>query len=271
MGIAFGSTHPTGPLTPVFDSCPLPSQMARRMHSIKWSPPVGTPSQAIVRLDEDLKPRTWLYHRLTWKRALKIFERRALFLVPVSSWTDPYERWWCGQLFSPPHSLEGVQAYGQSWTTSRFDEPAWRMVGFRQDDPIVRIKCRTDAISAALAHSGNRKDAAYYLGRVKYCQLAEIRQLSANYKSGQIKEVSKQAAALLFHKRRAFDFEQEVRLLRLDRGPAKNLIEIPFDPSSVAQVMITPYATALERTEIKNSFRKFGVTTITSGVLMAPT
>jgi hypothetical protein len=40
-----------------------------------------------------------LYHYLPWEYAAGIMEHRRLRLSPVQSWQDPYEKWWCEQLF----------------------------------------------------------------------------------------------------------------------------------------------------------------------------
>ena len=92
--------------------------------------------------DTSLKDDAWLYHYLPWPYALVILKNRRLRLSPVQSWTDPYEKWWCRLLFEGPDRLAGVIAYGLCFSTSAFDEPAWRMYGFGKNVPIVRIGCR---------------------------------------------------------------------------------------------------------------------------------
>ena len=121
-----------------------------------------------VLLDGALRKQRWLYHRLEWPYARSIFEDCRLQLRPVGGWTDPYEQWWSDRLFGRAGSLADVNAYGLCWTTSHFDEPAWRMAGFGKEHPIVRIKCRAEVLlDAGIALVGN-ESGSLYLGNVRY-------------------------------------------------------------------------------------------------------
>jgi hypothetical protein len=94
-----------------------------------------------VMIDEFLPANLRVYHRLEWRYGRLIFENLRLRLSPVRDWVDPYEAWWCRELFSRPgSSLERVNAYALCWTQSNFDEPAWRMTGYGRREPIVRLR-----------------------------------------------------------------------------------------------------------------------------------
>lgn len=138
-------------------------------HPISWSlVERGADGRKVMKDPALTKP--FLYHMLEWRYAKVIFETNKLRLSPVRSWQDPYERWWCDGLFNRPGPLSGFQPYGSCWTTGAHDEPRWRMAGFGPDKetPVVRIRCRVDAmVNAAKGLLKNGAGSAF-LGRVQY-------------------------------------------------------------------------------------------------------
>jgi len=115
----------------------------------KWKRHSKSYDGAKVVCDASLSGNQFIYHYLPWPFAIAIFQRKSLRLSSIDSWQDPYEREWDNFLFSRQNSLFGVHAYGLCWTTSRFDEPFWRMAGFRREKAIVRIRCRVNDILVA--------------------------------------------------------------------------------------------------------------------------
>lgn len=221
--------------------------------------------------DGSLAETKWIYHMLPWPYAKAIFDNRRLRLSPVESWTDPYERWWCDILFDRTSKLSGLKAYGLCWTTGVYDEPRWRMAAFRRSAPIVRIRCRVDAILSAGRGLTSGRPGAMFLGSVRYKGEKWLMELAGSVVAGGRKDVTRTAAAMLLHKRNAFRFEHEVRLLWLDReeNPGGLLVEIV--PSAVInQVMTSPYATPAEHQSIKTFLDQHGVESKISAVLRPP-
>ncbi|ESX84908.1 hypothetical protein [Mesorhizobium sp. LSHC412B00] len=85
------------------------------------------------------------------------------------------------------------------------------------------------------------------------------------------KEVTRMAATMLLHKRRAFKFEDEVRLLWLDKQALREGVYIDIKAKTfIDQVMITPHASPAETVNIKREMKPFGVPCLSSGVLKSP-
>jgi hypothetical protein len=205
----------------------------------------------------------WLYHFLPWKYAKTIISEECLRLSPVRDWgkIDPYEAWWCDIIFHRSSNLAKTHAYGQSWTTSHFDEPMWRMSGFGKKKkllPIVRIRCTKRAILEAGERFIEYSTGSFYLGKVRYCEQHKLEHLGNTARSR--KEVTRTAAGLLVHKRNAYRFEQEVRLLWVSENTEPNGMRIPINPQRmISQVLISPYAKSAQVKEVKSYCRAHGI------------
>jgi hypothetical protein len=211
-----------------------------------------------------------LYHRLEWRYAKEIFANSRLRLSPIQSWRDPYERWWCEVLFGPASQLGQVNAYALCWTTSKFDEPAWRMAGYGKAEPIVRVRCDIESVLKAAKHQIDREAGAWFLGTVKYKRTKDLLLLAKQVGSGRFKDVARTAATMLIHKRNAFQFEKEVRLVFLNRGPPRHEVFLPIRPDAITQVMTSPYASPDKHRTVVEQLRPFGIKPIKSGVLNPP-
>jgi hypothetical protein len=213
--------------------------------------------------DGSFGEQEWLYHLLPWKYAKTIIEDKCFRLSPVRDWgkNDPYEEWWCDIVFHRSSKLSKAHAYGQSWTISHFDEPIWRMSGFgRKKDllPIVRIRCRKGEILEAGARFIENSPGSLYFGKVRYRGQNVLEQLGKTARSR--KEVTRTAAELLVHKRNAYRFEREVRLLWVSEKSEPDGVRIPIDPAKmISQVMISPYAKNAQVKEVKSFCKSHGI------------
>ncbi|MER8761979.1 MULTISPECIES: hypothetical protein [unclassified Mesorhizobium] len=214
------------------------------------------------------EPR-YVYQMLRWQYAKQIFETGILRLRPVRAWQDPFEKWWCDKLFNGPGPLAGIQAYGSCWTTGAYDEPRWRMAGFGNNTPIVRIRTRMSVMLNAAGHLIDNNAGSLFLGLVLYRGEDYLRKLAQSV--GSQKQVTRVAATMLLHKRYQFKFEDEVRLLWLDKQPPGEWVFIKVDPNTlIDQVMITPHATDAERQMIEDEFKSIGVPCKSSLILREP-
>jgi len=84
------------------------------------------------------------------------------------------------------------------------------------------------------------------------------------------KPVSRKAADLLLHKRRAFSFEREVRVLWLDKQHEKNELWIPLRAGHITQVMISPYVDQQTASEIKRYISEKQIPVLQSQILAHP-
>ena len=110
-----------------------------------------------------------------------------------------------------------------------------------------------------------------YLGEIRYCETRRLKKL-ARGDSGLGAKLKKEAAAgLLLHKRNAFKFENEVRLLWLDDGATANEFFIEIDPAkTISQMMTSTYAKWEEYLGIKKYAEGLGIESKKSAVMRAP-
>jgi len=220
-----------------------------------------------VNRDASLSDRQDLYHMLQWPHARKIFEESRLRLSPVSSWQDPYERWWHERIFGASSAPESMYAHGLCWTTRTFDEPLWRLAAFDRTDPIVRIRCSVQSIlHAALGWRDNRAG-TFYLGRVHYCRQNRLNAIT-EWQQEEAMRTKQAIANLLFCKRNAFRFENEVRFLWLGSAREQSSVYLDVQPKrAITQVMISPYVTRVVGHRIRACLKEWGVPCKQSGVM----
>ena len=232
-------------------------------------------------VEDALRNCSFIYHRTPLNRALELIKNERLHLRCVELWDDPYEAWWCRQIFDRKHSpLHGIHAYGSCWATNWADEPAWRMAGYRRREPIVRLKIMTSDLLHAAQASFEQHAGSWYLGRVRYKTKDELLQLAAQLdqkgnddasRVRALKDVSGTAASLLLRKRTAFRFEEEIRLVYLANPGVVGGDDyyLPFNPGVISQVMVSPYEK--ERyLEIAQQIEKYGLPVVRSEILDPP-
>jgi hypothetical protein len=243
-----------------------------RPPSIRWRQESRNANGSKVFRDETLNASASVYHYLEYPHALSIFSEGRLRLANPMGWSDPYEQWWCKTVFDRPGPLRETSAYVLCWSRSRYDEPAWRMVGFQRTNPIIRIRCRLRDLLAAANTLAERRAGSFFAGKVCYEREEDLRRRASSVPAGEKKEVTRAAASLLLHKRNAFRFEKEVRALWLDREPQNTALYLPIDAKSVVkQVMCSPHTHPDQRAKIHQEFEdRFGVNVIDSGVLHPP-
>ena len=200
-----------------------------------------------------------LYHMLQWPHAKEILESGQFRLSRVDSWEDWYEKGWRTRILGESGTSTEVQAYGLCWTTRSFDEPFWRLAGFRRDHPIVRIRCSVKNLLHTLRTLNDDQIGKIFLGKVCYCRERDVKALASRSRTESSKDLQV-AANLLLHKRRAFRFEREVRLLLLDRGIRRDCVNIPVSPERlISQVMISPYADQMDAERIKDCVKSWNI------------
>jgi hypothetical protein len=213
--------------------------------------------------DKELSPSVSVYHYLEYPHALGIFSENRLRLANPTGWTDPYERRWHDQIFNEPSPLHGTSSYALCWNRSRFDAPAWRMVGFGRTNALVRVRCRVQSILTAASALAEQRPGEFFIGKVRYEQDGTLHRRADSVRDGEIKDVTRTAASLLLRKSTALRFEREVRALWLDSEPQSKGLFLPIDAqSTITQVMCSPHAHADVRARIQQEFDKFGVSVI---------
>ncbi|HEY2400894.1 MAG TPA: hypothetical protein VGI23_11105 [Steroidobacteraceae bacterium] len=226
--------------------------MARKstLASIKWLRASRQRDAGLVLRDKELSPGVAVYHYLEYPHALAIFSENRLRLANPAGWTDPYE---LGRLARIP---AGNSVYALCFNRSRYDEPAWRMVGFGRTNALVRIRCRMRNLLAAAVTLAEQREGQFYIGKVRYDQ-----------REPAVKDDLKSAAGLLLHKSPALRFEREVRALWFDSEPQNKGLFLPIQAQeTITQVMCSPHAHPDVKARIQQEFEKFGVSVVDAAV-----
>lgn len=226
--------------------------MARKgtLAAIKWLRASRQRDAGLVLRDKELSPGVAVYHYLEYPHALAIFSENRLRLANPAGWTDPYE---LGRLARIP---KGNSVYSLCFNRSRYDEPAWRMIGFGRTNALVRIRCRMRNLLAAAATLAEQREGELYIGKVRYDQ-----------REPAVKEDLKSAAGLLLHKSPALRFEREVRALWFDHEPQNKGMFLPIEAQeTITQVMCSPHAHPDVKARIQQEFEKFGVGVVDAAV-----
>jgi hypothetical protein len=222
--------------------------MARKstLASIKWLRASRQRDAGLVLRDKELSPGVAVYHYLEYPHALAIFSENRLRLANPAGWTDPYE---LGRLARIP---AGNSIYALCFNRSRYDEPAWRMVGFGRTNALVRIRCRMRNLLAAATTLAGQREGELYIGKVRY-----------DKREPAVKEDRRSAAGLLLHKSPALRFEREVRALWFDTEPQNKGLFLPIEAQkTVTQVMCSPHAHPDVKARIQQEFEKLGVSVV---------
>ena len=193
----------------------------------------------------DLKLDLPIYRYMRVKDLKQTLKSSKFFLSNVGAWTDPYERWWCEELFHPGSKLAGVHAYGSCWSLHSSDEPFWRLyqdrcLGHSAHLPPVRVQAKPESLLAMMSRAVAAVEAKVYLGDVRYRERTDVEATAAAFRATQ-REVASTAASGLHLKRKAFEYEREIRLLWIDRAARRDSILIDFNPLEVfEEIMVGP-------------------------------
>jgi hypothetical protein len=212
----------------------------------KWHRAYENSEKGMVHL-RSLRPGTTVYRYLYQSQLEELVTKSALKLVRPHGWEDPHEKWWCDELFRAGSALHDAQPYASCWTVRNMDEPFWRFYSCRckpdspPPPPAVRIRTTIRKLVHVLSRAVDVTPAKVFIGRVRYCSPDALEAAAKRMRDGGGKEVASEAANGLHMKRNAFRFEQEVRVLWIDKDKPRDSTCVPIDPLSLLdQVMIGP-------------------------------
>ena len=189
-----------------------------------------------------------IYRVLSIDRLLEMFEEGENTLSKPKMWDDPFENF----LFSMPRKLDdGTEfksslrdrAYGQCWSLNVESDAMWRIYAPNKNGVKIQTNIRV-LLNSLKTSKVPYPHTSCYIGAVDYSSKATINQLVSDVRNEKdlFHGSSGQAKSLLI-KRKAFKYEEEVRLIYLDpKNEAKpnyftyscdvlSLVEaITFDP-----------------------------------------
>lgn len=194
-------------------------------------------------MHSDLHESMDVYRYMTIEGAVASFKTATFRMKPPRAWDDPYETWWCDQLFRAGSTLARAKAYGLCWTTRNRDEPFWRLYTCPHSPtvPAVRIRTTVSKLLARMRGMIREHHGKAFLGHVRYAPVNALYEKAANL-SNEAKQVALHAAVGLHWKRSQFVLEREVRLLWIVTADEElPLHSLSFDCGSlIDQVMIGP-------------------------------
>lgn len=221
----------------------------------------GKTAPSGVWVDKELSESQPLYRYIKWKPfGRQMFEQKKLFFCAPYEWTDPYEKWWCEQLFVGGSKLAKVNAYGWCSTSSWGDEPYWRMYDHSGTVPVIRLTTSAQRLVAILSRYVDARQAKAYIGKVTYHAAAELKSEAERLRAlDESEQVSRNVAHALMLKRNAFRFEAEHRVTIIERGDKQDHRFVEFEPEELfTKVMLAPSMSQENEGRIRRYLAKHG-------------
>jgi hypothetical protein len=210
----------------------------------RWSKVFQSPaSKSGVWIDQDLRDTQVLYRYIQWEPyGLRMFEQKQLFFCAPYKWTDPYEKWWCDQLFRDGSKLSNVNAYGWCSTTAYGDEPYWRMYDHSGTVPVIRLTTTVRRLIDALSEYVVHRRAKAYIGKVAYHPTEQLRSEALRLRGlAPSEQLSRNVAHALMLKRTAFRFESEHRVTIMEPEDKQDRRLVDIEPTKLfTNVMLAP-------------------------------
>lgn len=203
--------------------------------------------QVMEQMSKQLTDDILLYRIMPLEQLLHMLVSKENTLVSPSSWEDPYEKMMkksiltlsCGEqpIIDIDSIFNWMGWYGQCWTRQMESDGLWRSYTHNKNDVrCVKIQTTVKKLKESL-HSGinDKKVMRFYLEPVEYFDFSQddnkkqFGQLVERLQNGEITIDRLQetlACATLLMKRKAFEYEDEVRILAYDI--LSNPIQRPF-------------------------------------------
>lgn len=213
---------------------------------------------------EDNEYDNYIYRIISYDRFLELFNTNKNTLVKPKLWEDTFENFTLKSKLKFPDGDEieldtHERLYGQCWTTSRASDAMWRI--YSPDKKGIRIRTTIDKLLSSLDMAN--VDVAMTescIGKVDYISEAKITEQAKKAFSDNGQMTFGSLFRSLLVKRKAFEHENEIRLIHLDWGyslPKDNIYNYDIDPHElISQVMIDPRISYEEFQKIKNEIKK---------------
>lgn len=226
--------------------------------------------------DEKAKQNNMFYKYMNVERAIQFLKTGEYYLVEPTAWQDPYEKRFYTADYSRFDAYIPSVTYATCFTDKISNEAAWKMYrdeGGGLKNRSIRFDIRRSEILRYM--SRNIIDAKIVFGKANYRYTTS--KINKIHKSENLTEYKKYFSnfteesflKLLLIKRKAFDYESEIRLfvvpnsqksINPDREFDKYVITFPHDimKSMIESISIDPSCTELEAEIIKAKIEKLG-------------
>lgn len=246
----------------------------RKSSRVEYIPPPSVGRWSVLPGDTELRPGrhvlcdatlnadAYIYRYMSSRNFLAYLSSGKFRFSNVTTWPDPYERWWHDALFGEDSPLAAAQVYASCWTRNARDEPFWRLYEDRCEHldaaglplphglPAVRLRSTVSKLGAALRAKLASADAKIFLAPVSYTSEKALRDFRRRLDE-EPADIAREAAHALCYKRSSFVFERELRVMWIDREyrevsePRKMFKEIELAPDDfIDQVMVAPVVDA---------------------------
>lgn len=185
---------------------------------------------------EDFLSRPLLYKYMPLEYTLKTLNSKRLWFADPTKWKDPFER-----RFVEAKYMDGTKQRNFRWknhiycicmSQTQVCEASWRV--YSPNDIAVQLRINRDELLKELEKM--EKDFDIYIGKVEYMSTNDItKDLSEiPFKKPRVTTINSDnfAARLFMLKRMAFRYEDEIRILLLDKDkkntPKKDGVEMPY-------------------------------------------
>ena len=242
-----------------------------------------------------------IYRVFRLGRFLEMLEHRTNTLVRPALWEDPWEEWWSGLVRNRLGASFPADVFGQCWTTSKESDAMWRVYAPLRDGVKVRttVSALRESVSDAnLRYRATVSGTFYWTdGKLKKWGTGVIGHLEKKKpKPGDLKDVRKalrnaqlktflgadspdewneylarldknefasaiDAIGPYQHKRTAFRWEHEVRLLAwFPERLGADTLSYPFDPiRNIHEVVFDPRMEESICAMVKEHIKRFGL------------
>lgn len=205
-------------------------------------------------VDED----TPIFKFMPINYAAMMIQNHQLVMGRVSTWEDVYENYVLKQNYFMPDGTpvdvinQAAGIFGQCWSLKPDSDAMWRIYSPNKD--AIRIRTTVGKLFDTLYVTNNNM-ADTYIGRVLYQDQAQI--------DADIQRISPVSGQDFLHnmvtgafvKRREFDHEDEVRIVRIldshDTLLAGNLLSFPINQNFIEELCIDPRAETQEEQDYR--------------------
>lgn len=162
---------------------------------------------------------------------MTLFELSHNVLVKPHKWQDPFENF----------IVKTENVYGQCWTLYRASDALWRI--HSPQSSAVRVRSRAGKLISCLRAAVSDEDGSRaFVGRVRHLLQDQIRAFARGLNQKRKPFSNETVANALLIKKKAFEYEGEVRLLFFNEADAKSdLFSYGVNPHElVERIMIDP-------------------------------
>ncbi|MEP6484075.1 MAG: DUF2971 domain-containing protein [Rudaea sp.] len=188
----------------------------------------------------DSKIPTSVYRYIPLIQLLSMLESKSIAMMNPMAWPDKCEAGWIHQLFGAGSAIEGAKVRAVCFTTAAYCEAMWHV--YARMLPVVRVRFSLSSLADVCAHFNNF-NGKFYFGEIRYTDSSSMKDALTQEQRSNRAGKSNSAATLMLLKRRAFSYEEEVRLLFVTREDTPDVIHLHADIGNIiSQILVSPYA-----------------------------